>query len=98
MVADSLSRYYQSDTIDDVHPAYDFVNADEHLDPEGKDLPWNHIVEIHTRRDTPQKRPLRELCEDCKIISKDMNESAKPTETSPLVNGVDDNDPTIFES
>src|SRR5229473_153967 len=63
-VADSLSRYYQSDTIDDVHPAYDFVNADERLDPEGEDLPWNHIVEIRARRDTPQKRPLRELRED----------------------------------
>ena len=27
-VADSLLRYYQSDTEDDTHPTYDFVNAD----------------------------------------------------------------------
>ena len=46
-VADSLSRYYQSDTEDNTHPTYDFVNADSQLDPEGEDLPWNHIVELH---------------------------------------------------
>src|SRR6202041_2244948 len=40
-VADSLSRYYQSDTWEDVHPSYDFVSADLKLDPEGEDLPWN---------------------------------------------------------
>jgi hypothetical protein len=40
-VADSLSRYYQSNTWEDIHPSYDFVNADLQLDPEGEDLPWN---------------------------------------------------------
>ena len=43
-VADSLSQYYQSDTGDDVHPLYDFVNADVQLNPEHKDLPWNCVV------------------------------------------------------
>ena len=46
-VANSLSCYYQSDTKDDIHPTYDFVNAEIQLDLEGEDLPWNHIVEIH---------------------------------------------------
>ena len=45
-VADSLSWYYQSDTWEDIHPSYYYVNADSQLDLEGKDLPWNHIVEI----------------------------------------------------
>src|ERR1700724_470036 len=45
-VADSLSQYYQSDTWEDVHLSYDYVNADSQLDPDGKDLPWNHVVEI----------------------------------------------------
>ena len=45
-VADSLSRYYQSDTDDDVCQTYDYVNADLALDPEGEDLPWNRVVEI----------------------------------------------------
>jgi hypothetical protein len=45
-VADSLSRYYQSDTWEDVHPSYDYVKADSQLDPKGEDLLWNHIVEI----------------------------------------------------
>jgi hypothetical protein len=45
-VADSLSRYYQSDTDEDVCQTYDYVHADVILDPEGEDLPWNRIVEI----------------------------------------------------
>jgi hypothetical protein len=40
-VADSLSQYYQSDTLNNIHPTYDYVNADIQLDPEGKDLLWN---------------------------------------------------------
>lgn len=45
-VANSLSRYYQSDTWDDVHPEHDFVSADQQPDPEREDLPWNRITEI----------------------------------------------------
>jgi hypothetical protein len=45
-VADSLSQYYQSDTEDDTHPTYDFVNADSQLDPEDEDPPWNRVVEL----------------------------------------------------
>jgi hypothetical protein len=37
-VADSLSCYYQSDTSEDKHPTYDYVNADLLLDLEGEDL------------------------------------------------------------
>src|ERR1700722_3482531 len=38
-VADSLSRYYQSNTDEDNHPSYDYVTVDTLLDPEGEDLP-----------------------------------------------------------
>jgi hypothetical protein len=61
-VADSLSRYYQSDTWEDIHPSYDFVNADLQLDPEGEDLPWNQMVEIRAIEvnETQQTRHLHE--------------------------------------
>jgi hypothetical protein len=55
LVADSLSRYYQSDTWEDIHSSYDFVNADLQLDSEGEDLPWNQMVKILTIRD-PEKK------------------------------------------
>ena len=95
-VADSLSRYYQSDTGDDVHPPYDFVNADVQLDPEGEDLPWNRIVEIRAISARPQKRPLREATEERDTLAESFANANKPTE-NPLVDP-DDNDPTIFES
>src|SRR6202050_347991 len=62
-VADNLSRYYQSDTREDEHPSYDYVNADSQLDPESEDLLWNHIVEIQAIGVYTRKRPLREATE-----------------------------------
>ena len=38
-VADSLSRYYQSDTVENSHPSYDYITVDAQLDLEGEDLP-----------------------------------------------------------
>ena len=52
-VADSLLWYYQLDKEDDTHPTYDFVNAESQLDPEGEDLPWNHIIKLHMCNDYP---------------------------------------------
>jgi hypothetical protein len=49
---------------DDTHPPYDFVNADVQLDPEGEDLPWNHVVEIRAMSEPTRKRPLREAQEE----------------------------------
>jgi hypothetical protein len=40
LVADALSRYYESNCWDNTHEASQYVNADARLDPEGKDLPW----------------------------------------------------------
>src|ERR1700722_19178283 len=47
-VADSLARYYQSDTDEDNHPSYDYVTVDAQLDLEGEDLPWIRMIEVRT--------------------------------------------------
>ena len=38
-VADSLSRYYQSDMDENNHSSCDYVTVDTQLNPVGKDLP-----------------------------------------------------------
>ena len=95
-VADSLSRYYQSDTDDDVCQTYDYVNADLALDPEGEDLPWNRVVEIRAIHDTPRKRPLHEAEEERGALAKEMAKAMKPKGDSPPPGN--DEDPTLFES
>src|SRR6201986_69752 len=95
-VADSLSRYYQSDTNDDVCQTYDYVNADLALDQEGEDLPWNRVVEIHAIHDTPCKRPLHEAEEERGALAKEMAKAMKPKGDSPPPRN--DEDPTLFES
>ena len=45
-VADSLSRYYEYDTIEDEYPNSKFVKADEILDPDGDLAPIQWFVEI----------------------------------------------------
>src|SRR6202040_3536003 len=45
-VADSLSRYYQSDTDEDNHLLYDYVTVDALHNPEGEDLPWIRMIEV----------------------------------------------------
>ncbi|KAG6871480.1 hypothetical protein C0995_004160 [Termitomyces sp. Mi166 len=49
-VADCLSRYFKSDTIDDVHNVYDYVQVDKRIDPEGEDLPLHRLHEIAEKR------------------------------------------------
>ncbi|KAG6892705.1 hypothetical protein C0993_003198 [Termitomyces sp. T159_Od127] len=48
-VADCLSRYFESDTRDDVHDVHDFVQADKRIDPDGEDLPLHRFQEIAER-------------------------------------------------
>ncbi|KAG6874667.1 hypothetical protein C0992_007047, partial [Termitomyces sp. T32_za158] len=45
-VVDCLSRYFESNTCDDIHEAHEFVQADKHIDPKGKDLPLHQFQEI----------------------------------------------------
>lgn len=78
-VADSLSRYYQSDTDDDNHPTHDYVNADSRLDPEGEDLPWNRVIEVRAMNDQPHRRQLSEVMEERQAVA---NEFAKAINSS----------------
>lgn len=50
IVADSLSRYYKTDTKDDKHPSYVYVSADLRLDPDGEDLPFGYDAELRAAR------------------------------------------------
>jgi len=96
-VADSLSRYYQSDTGDDIHPLYDYVNADTQLDPSGEDLPWNRVVELRAISDNTRNRPLRETTEERELQAAEMTNNRRGTEV-PEGTPEGEDDPTIFES
>ena len=48
-VADSLSHYYEYDTIEDEYPNSKFVKADEILDPDGDLAPVQRFVEIRNQ-------------------------------------------------
>jgi hypothetical protein len=50
LVADALSRYYESDQWDDPQISTQYVNADSRLDPEGEDLPWDRFEENRAMR------------------------------------------------
>ena len=95
-VADSLSRYHQSDTPEDKVPGYDYVNADLQLDPEGEDLPWGRIVEIRSMSTEKQRHPLRESTEDRDVEAALLAGSSKvPAERQELSQ---DDDPTLFNN
>jgi len=90
----SLSQYYQLDIREDSHPNYDFVNADVQLDPEGKDLPWNHIVEIWAISDDMQRQPLWEATKERGTLVKELTnvtQTSGASQSTPK----DEEDPTI---
>ena len=45
-VADALSRYYKSDTSEDVHGLNEYVNADIRVDKDRDDLPLGRLEEL----------------------------------------------------
>ena len=94
-VADSLSRYYQSDTEDDTHPMYDFANADSQLDPEGEDLPWNRIVEICMM--TTRSHGLPEATPERDALANESAVHIPPLEL-PESDPGNGEDPTIFKA
>ncbi len=49
-VADCLSRYYENDTVNDIHEFHEYVHADRLIDPDGEDLPMERVQEIKERR------------------------------------------------
>ena len=48
-VADSLSCYYEYDTIEDEYPNSEFIKADEILDPDGDLAPIQRFIEIRNQ-------------------------------------------------
>ena len=62
LVADALSRYYESDTWDESHDDSQYVNIDTQLDPDREDLPWDRFEETRAMRDsgTVSNRPQRQ--------------------------------------
>jgi len=63
LVADALSRYYESDNWDEAKDTPQYVNADARLDPEGEDLPWERFEETRAMRETskgPNAHPQRQ--------------------------------------
>jgi len=58
-IVDCLLRYYKSNTVGETHNINEYIHADTHIDPEGKDLPLEyhqekveHVIEICARQDT----------------------------------------------
>src|SRR5258705_9617524 len=96
-VADSLSQYYQSDTRDDIHPLYDYVNADTQLNLSGEDLPWNRVVELRAISDNTRNRPLHETTEERELQAAEMTNNRRGME-APEGTSEGEDDPTIFES
>ncbi|RDB19217.1 Transposon Ty3-G Gag-Pol polyprotein, partial [Hypsizygus marmoreus] len=48
-VADCLSRYYESDLPEEAHDVYDYVRADQRIDPTGEDMPAHRFQEVTER-------------------------------------------------
>jgi hypothetical protein len=57
-VADSLSRYYMSDSPSEQHDISEYVNADSRLDPDGDDLPKLRAEELLCMRIVVQSAEL----------------------------------------
>ena len=93
-VADSLSRYYEYDTIEDKYPDSEFVKADELLDPDGDYAPVKRFVEI---RNNAIRRSQR-LQEKTPAAITESNALNKRT-TEPLEQQVvEDDDPIAYQS
>ena len=60
-VADSLSRYYEYDTIEDKYPNSKFVKADEILNPDGDLAPIQRFYKIKQSDDHKdcRRKPLQ---------------------------------------
>ena len=77
------------------HPMYNFVNADSQLDPEGEDLPWNHIIELCTM--TTHSHRLREATPERDVLANELAAHIPPPEL-PESNPGNGEGPTIFKA
>jgi len=97
-VADSLLHYYQSNTSEDKHQTYNYVNADLLLDPEGEDLLWNHVVEIQAISNHLPRHTLREAVEECSTQARTLVEAATSEEVLIPADANGGEDLTVFTS
>ena len=99
-VADCLSRYYEEDNADEIHPIQEYVNVDARLDPEWDDLPGNRVQELRAGRvtranptglDPKDRNELRELKMRIEERTREAEEMARASENiRPLTNETDD--------
>ncbi|KAG6858438.1 hypothetical protein C0995_016599 [Termitomyces sp. Mi166 len=86
-VVDCLSQYFESDTIDDMHNVYNYVQADKRIDPEGEDLPlhrFHKIVEKKVEIRAMQAQELRrskQLKEQLELHDLEAQQMVKATKT-----------------
>ncbi|KAG6883655.1 hypothetical protein C0995_011779, partial [Termitomyces sp. Mi166 len=85
-VTDCLLRYFESDTIDDTHNVYDYVQVDKRIDPEGENLPLHRFHEIVEKKVEIQamqaqelrcSKQLKEQLELCDLEAQQMVEATK---------------------
>ena len=73
-VADSLSHYYEYDTIEDEYPNSEFVKADEILNPDGNLAPVQRFVEIQSQAIRRSQR-LQERTPAARLENQFLNET-----------------------
>src|ERR1700742_4414583 len=105
-VADALSRYYESDTSEDVHGQHEYVNADVRIDKDHDDLPLGRLEELELDQFRAMRRserlrskqlPPQEVTEPCEREAAELQanaEAREPTVPRPL----DEEDITVFQS
>lgn len=84
-VADCLSRYYENDAPDEIHPPQAYVNADLRLDPNMDELPKLRKKEID---DEVALRALREVEEDRAQEAAAMEDTSEAQPVKSLSPGV----------
>ncbi|KAG6858123.1 hypothetical protein C0995_002440, partial [Termitomyces sp. Mi166 len=104
-VTDCLSRYFESDTPDDVHNVYDYVQADKRIDPEGEDLPLHRFHKITEKRveiqamqaqELRHSKQLKEQKELCDLEAQQMVEATKTPNKGIELSSHDD-DPSLAQ-
>jgi len=81
-VADCLSRYYENDTIQDVHMYDEYVRADARIDLAGEDLPTLRFKEMMDR-----VIEIRAMCKDERRRSTHLHERKEQCDLEAEENG-----------
>ena len=82
-VVDCLSRYYETDGLEDKHPGHEFMSTDAWLDLDGELLPVRRYIEVHAAA-ARRSHHLAEKLEQCMLESDQMNEWPRELTTQPV--------------